>query len=127
MVSMQAELTCFEAWCRARFAITEPIYNCPKCGGLLEVTYESAKPEAGEWKALWRERRMSNAPMDTSGVWRYREMLPFEGQETHIVDAAGGEHAAAGGARGRRNTRARPDARSSIRASIRRGRSKTTA
>jgi threonine synthase len=28
-------------------------------------------------KALWRRRRTSNAPLDQSGVWRYREMIPF--------------------------------------------------
>ncbi len=90
---MQAELTCFDAQCRARYPITEAIYNCPKCGALLEVTYESAKPDAGELKKRWRERRMSNAAMDASGVWRYRELLPFEGQETHIVTLREGDTA----------------------------------
>ena len=28
-------------------------------------------------KTLWRGRRTSNAPLDQSGVWRYREMIPF--------------------------------------------------
>ena len=36
---MLAELACFEQKCGARFAITEAIYNCPKCGGLLEVRF----------------------------------------------------------------------------------------
>ena len=34
---MPAELVCFEERCRARFPITEVIYNCPRCGGLLEA------------------------------------------------------------------------------------------
>ena len=37
--SVQAELVCFNASCRARFAITEVLYNCPKCGGLIEAVY----------------------------------------------------------------------------------------
>jgi hypothetical protein len=36
---MPAELICFEERCRARFPITDVIYNCPHCGGLLEVWY----------------------------------------------------------------------------------------
>ena len=36
---MPAELICFEPSCRTRYALDEVIYNCPKCGGLLEVTY----------------------------------------------------------------------------------------
>jgi len=28
-------------------------------------------------KALWRSRRISNLPLDQSGVWRYREIIPF--------------------------------------------------
>ena len=34
---MPAELICFNRNCRARFPITEVIYNCPLCGGLLEA------------------------------------------------------------------------------------------
>ena len=74
---MSAELVCFEPACRACYDITEVIYNCPRCGGLLEAAYPGAAPEAGRLKALWRERRMSNLPLDQSGVWRYREFIPF--------------------------------------------------
>jgi threonine synthase len=74
---MPAELVCFDERCRARFSITDVIYNCPECGGLLEVAYEPPRETAAELKALWRERRTSNAPLDQSGVWRYREFLPF--------------------------------------------------
>jgi threonine synthase len=74
---MPAELSCFEERCRARFPITEVIYNCPKCGGLLEAVYPAPTQTAAELKALWRNRRTSNAPLDQSGVWRYREFIPF--------------------------------------------------
>ncbi len=74
---MPAELACFEKRCRARFPITELIYNCPECGGLLEAVYDLPERPAAEWKRVWRERRMSNAPLDQSGVWRYREFFPF--------------------------------------------------
>src|SRR6516162_5740029 len=75
--SMAAQLVCFAEKCRARFPITEVIYNCPKCGGLLEAAYDAPEQSALMLKRLWRERRVSNAPLDQSGVWRYRELIPF--------------------------------------------------
>ena len=74
---MVFELLCFEQSCRARFPITEAIYTCSRCGGLLEVSAPQPGCDAGHWKRVWRERRMSNHPADASGVWRYRELLPF--------------------------------------------------
>ena len=74
---MPAELVCFEERCRARFPITEVIYNCPRCGGLLEAAYDKPEQSAPMLRRLWRDRRASNAPLDQSGVWRYRELIPF--------------------------------------------------
>ena len=70
-----AELVCIHPTCRARYNITEVLYNCPRCGALLEATYENI--DAGPLKRLFRDRRASNAPLDASGVWRYRELFPF--------------------------------------------------
>jgi len=75
--SMPAELVCFNEKCRARFPITEVIYNCTNCGALLEAAYDAPEQSALMLKRLWRERRVSNAPLDQSGVWRYRELIPF--------------------------------------------------
>jgi threonine synthase len=74
---MTAELICFEERCRARFPITDVIYNCPHCGGLLEVWYPPPAATPAELKRIWRERGTSNGPLDQSGVWRYREIIPF--------------------------------------------------
>jgi threonine synthase len=72
-----AELICFEQNCGARFPITGVIYNCPRCGGLLEVAYPALANAPVNLKRIWRERRTSNAPLDQSGVWRYREIILF--------------------------------------------------
>jgi threonine synthase len=85
---MTKELVCFDRACRARYAITELLYNCRKCGGLLEAVYGSPAQTAQELKALWRGRRTSNAPLDQSGVWRYREFIPF--LDDGILDGLGG-------------------------------------
>lgn len=82
---MPAELACIEERCRARFAITEILYNCPQCGGLLEAVYGKPAQRADELKALWRARRTSNAPLDQSGVWRYRELIPFLDDLSRVV------------------------------------------
>src|SRR5215469_12771641 len=74
---MLAELVCFSERCRAQFPITDLIYNCPQCGSLLEVSYAGEPMPAHMLKTLWRGRRTSNASLDQSGVWRYREMIPF--------------------------------------------------
>jgi threonine synthase len=82
---MPSELICFESSCRARYAITDVIYNCPKCGGLLEASLGAPEMDAAELKRLFRARRMCNFPLDQSGVWRYRELLPFEDALDYVV------------------------------------------
>jgi threonine synthase len=81
---MPAELVCFNPSCRARYPITEVIYNCPRCDALLEAAYPPASDPV-HLKKLWRERRTSNAPLDQSGVWRYREFIPFLDSTSVVV------------------------------------------
>jgi threonine synthase len=51
----------------------------------LEVAYDAPAASAAELKELWRKRRMSNAPLEQSGVWRYRELIPFLDDNAHVV------------------------------------------
>ncbi len=82
---MHAELVCFEPGCRARYSIREILYNCPRCGGLLEVSYSDWNIHSAAVKRLWRERRASNDPLDQSGVWRDREFIPFLDSSDRVV------------------------------------------
>ena len=82
---MQANLVCFTPTCRAKYLLTDVLYQCPHCGGLLEVEYDWSEANTSSWKELWRERRMDNGPLNQSGVWRYREMLPFDGVDGHRI------------------------------------------
>jgi threonine synthase len=82
---MPAELACFEERCRARFSVTEIIYNCTRCGGLLEAVYPAPEGHPADWKRMWRDRRTSNAPLDQSGVWRYRELIAFLDDYRQVV------------------------------------------
>lgn len=74
---MQPQLRCIQSACGATFSIDEVLYACPRCGSLLEASYPGLRLDPTSTKKLWRERRMTNLPLDQSGVWRYREMLPF--------------------------------------------------
>ncbi len=80
-----ADLVCFNPGCRERCAIDAVLYTCPRCGALLEVAndYSQADPQA--LTALWEKRRTSRAKIDVSGVWRFREMLPFVDDPSQIV------------------------------------------
>jgi threonine synthase len=82
---VRAHLVCFEPACRAQYAITDVLYNCTKCGGLLEAAYSGTRPSAQALKDLFHKRRLSNNPLDTSGVWRYRELFPFLDDDAHVV------------------------------------------
>jgi threonine synthase len=63
----------------------EQNFRCLNCGDLFEVFYpgwltpqgpKAAGLDARQLKDLWRDRRTSLAAADTSGVWRFRELLP---------------------------------------------------
>jgi len=64
------------------FPITDVLYNA-EVRGLLEAT-SGWHVDAATLKRTWRERRMSNTITDQSGVWRYREMLPFA-EHVHLA------------------------------------------
>jgi threonine synthase len=54
-------------------------FRCASCGDLLEIVYpgwEANRLDPAALKTLWRQRRTSGLPVDESGVWRFREMLP---------------------------------------------------
>jgi threonine synthase len=57
-------------------------FRCAACGDLLEIVYPSwntsaaTQLDAAALKSLWRQRRTSGLPLDESGVWRFREVLP---------------------------------------------------
>lgn len=68
---------CINGECRSEFAIDERVYVCSRCGELLEIE-RRGESEAERLKEVWRERRMSNEGRDRSGVWRFREFLPFD-------------------------------------------------
>ncbi len=69
---------CIDPACGARFDLDERVYVCPSCGGLLDVALEaSADTDPERLRSVWTMRLTSFDARDRSGVWRYRELLPF--------------------------------------------------
>ena len=69
-------------------------FRCAHCGDLLEITYPSwqeSKPDPAHLKQIWRERRLSSRPVDLSGVWRFRELLPILETEQQVITLREGD------------------------------------
>jgi threonine synthase len=63
-------------------------FRCGQCGDLLEITYPTwneKKPDAAKLKSAWQKRRLSSSPVDLSGVWRYRDLLPALDDEQQVI------------------------------------------
>jgi len=82
---------CMNQQCGASFGIDESLFACPECGDLLDAQYEWDKvavPDSMSWfEKRWATR--SNK-LDFSGVWRFRELLPFCAEE-HCVTVGEGQ------------------------------------
>lgn len=64
--------------CENEFGLDERLYVCSRCGDLLDIERSASPLESvEELRALWVERRKSGDVRDRSGVWRFREFLPF--------------------------------------------------
>ncbi len=78
-VSENAVQRCFLPGCGASYGLRERIYVCPRCSGPLEIECRLegiAEPQS--LRSRWQARAASPDPRDCSGVWRYRELLPFD-------------------------------------------------
>src|ERR1700683_40497 len=91
---MPAYLQCFDPACAQRYPLGASDHVCERCGSLLEVRYEGrheddpAPPQ--KLRAAWLQRRSSNRIEDQSGVWRFRELLPFVSDTAQIVSLSEG-------------------------------------
>jgi threonine synthase len=77
-MSERASQRCIEPHCGERYSLDARLYVCPRCRGLLDVEREAGMEISSErLRTLWATRLASFEPRDRSGVWRYRELLPF--------------------------------------------------
>ncbi len=59
-------------------------FRCANCGDLLEFTFPEWTYDPQALKALWLHRKALLKPLDQSGVWRFRELLPPIPEE-HVI------------------------------------------
>ncbi len=52
-------------------------FRCTSCGDLLEFFFPEWAFDPLALKSLWLNRRTSREALDQSGVWRFRELLPY--------------------------------------------------
>ena len=87
---------CINVECRSEFGLDDRVYTCAQCGDLLEIA-RTSEIDTSSLREVWRQRRTSNDERDRSGVWRFREFLPFDGAveivslgegNTQLYDAA---------------------------------------
>ncbi len=73
---------CINPDCGKTFSITEVVFSCPDCGSLLDIRYDwerLAVPSAlSYFEHRWMTKGLkTEGRLDFSGVWRFRELLPF--------------------------------------------------
>ena len=73
-----AHQQCMSPACGATYEVTQSLTSCAKCGELLDVRYDWSKAAVPkrlkDFEQRWGNRRF---PLDHSGVWRFRDLLPF--------------------------------------------------
>src|SRR4051794_12884935 len=69
---------CIHPNCGATLPLDATDFCCPRCGGLLDVAYDwdrlQPPKSLRDFEAKWAKR---TDPLALSGVWRFRELLPF--------------------------------------------------
>jgi threonine synthase len=85
-----AYLQCIEERCQRRFPLERREHTCEVCGQLLDVRYDFPRFDPFAMRRLWEERKASSAIVDQSGVWRFRELLPFVPEGREVVSLSEG-------------------------------------
>ncbi len=85
-----AFLRCIRPACGETYDLSEQIYECRRCGSLLDVAYDwdRLRPpqRLSDFERRWSSR---NVPIDHSGVWRFRDLLPFAKPEELVTVGEG--------------------------------------
>ena len=81
---------CINPACLATYGIEEVRVSCAKCDSLLDIKYDWNKLPIPKSLSFFEHRWSTKGTgvegrLDFSGVWRFREMLPFYRSEDDIV------------------------------------------
>lgn len=89
-MNQAAHQECINPDCRATYPVDAVRIACEKCGALLDIGYDWSRLPVPKslsfFEHRWSTRGTSAAGRsDFSGVWRFRELLPFYTSEEDIV------------------------------------------
>jgi len=86
---------CIDPDCHAMFGVDEVHVSCPRCAesgkqSLLDVCYDWSRAVVPKSPSAFEHRWMTKGEhgtgaLDFSGVWRFRELMPFYRSESDIV------------------------------------------
>lgn len=89
---------CLNAGCGQEYPVSRTLVACRACGELLDVVYRRAQTLAADYWSVIERRGLtkgaragagsavaSESALDFSGVWRFRDLLPFYQDESQIV------------------------------------------
>ena len=88
MPRYRAVFRCF-AGCSGEYPLTQPLYRCPTCDGLLAVVHDMEAlrdRSAAGWMKLFEDRWMRTEWPYGSGVWGKREWVPRDAGREHRLD-----------------------------------------
>src|SRR5712672_2127241 len=81
---------CINPDCSRQYPVTQTLTACPACGDLLDIEYDwnrlPVPKSLREIEARWGRR---NEPLEFSGVWRFRQLLPFASEEKIVTIGEG--------------------------------------
>lgn len=81
---------CIAPSCGGEFEAQESLVACPRCGSLLDVCYQWDRlplpSKLSDFEAKWAKR---SDPLEFSGIWRFRELLPFAEPESIVTIGEG--------------------------------------
>src|SRR5579883_944176 len=90
------QIRCSNPDCGATFERDFSGYACPRCSDLLEIAVTTNASDAERLRSVWKQRRTSNEPADSSGVWRFRDLLPDYKKEDIVTMGEGNTPLVAG-------------------------------
>ena len=81
---------CINPACRATYGVEEIRVTCAKCASLLDILYDWSKLPVPKSLNFFEHRWSTKGTggegrLDFSGVWRFRELMPFYRSEDDIV------------------------------------------
>jgi threonine synthase len=81
---------CIHPDCDGTRAVDDTSFVCPRCGGLLDVAYDwqRLRPPTSlrDFESKWARR---DDPLCFSGVWRFRDLLPFADRDKVLTIGEG--------------------------------------